>query len=71
MQNVRDGFFREILKTAKAQGFRVERTRGSHWAFIPPDPTAEIVIASATTSGDRRKSVYNILSRLRRSGYQG
>jgi predicted RNA binding protein YcfA (HicA-like mRNA interferase family) len=59
--------FRDVVKDAKRQGFRVTLTKKSHWEFLPPDPTKEIVIAPGTPSDKR--SILNLIAQLRRSGF--
>lgn len=57
---------KEIDKAARAQGFRIERTKKGHRRYIPPDPSKPIVIGSGTASDYRAEK--NLLSQLRRSG---
>ena len=55
-----------LAEIAREQGWRIERTRGGHWRFVPPDPTREIVVMSGTASDWR--AVRNFRAALRRSG---
>lgn len=55
-----------LAEIARAQGWRIERTRGGHWRFVPPDPTRDIVVMSGTASDWR--AVRNFRAALRRSG---
>jgi len=67
MARQNDGFFRNILDTAKKQGWRVERTTKGHGQFIPP--TKLPMVITGNTSGDHR-SVRHFLSQMRKSGLQ-
>lgn len=58
--------FSELRRLAKQQGWRVEPTKGSHWRFIPPDPTQRQVITAGTPSD--RRALRNIAADLKRSG---
>ena len=69
MARKNDGFFREILETAVAQGWKALRTTKGHWQFVPPTKDYPMVV-TGNTSGDQR-SVRHFLSQMRRSGYQG
>jgi predicted RNA binding protein YcfA (HicA-like mRNA interferase family) len=60
--------FKDVRKEAERQGWKVEQTRGSHWRFIPPDVTKDIVHASGTPSD--RRSLDNFIAQLRRSGFR-
>jgi hypothetical protein len=55
-----------VISGAKAQGFRVTRTKKGHWEFKAPDTRWSPVYASGTTSDWR--SVRNLISELRRAG---
>ena len=56
---------RTLRSIAEAQGWRVERTRASHFRFIPPDRTKKIVLFSPNSSP---QNVRNVYAELRRSG---
>jgi predicted RNA binding protein YcfA (HicA-like mRNA interferase family) len=57
---------RDVVKAAREQGFRVERTKSGHWVFYSPDVTKGPVYHSGTP-GDRR-AIDNLLAELRRAG---
>lgn len=56
----------DLKKTAKAQGWLVEKTSKNQNKFTPPDKTKEIVIASGTPSD--RNALKIITKMLVRSG---
>lgn len=58
--------FKDIIRYALGQGWRVEQTRSSHWKFVPPDTTKQIVVMSSTPSDHR--AIKNFIAQLRRSG---
>lgn len=58
---------KDLIAMATAQGWRIERTQGSHWKFIPPDRSKRIVILAGTPSNSR--SIKNSIADLRRSGF--
>jgi len=60
--------FDTIRRAAEAQGWIVERTKGKHWRFIPPDRTKRMVVTGGTPSDMR--SIRNFLADLRRQGFQ-
>lgn len=65
--NIRyDSKFRDLVEAAKKQGFTIERTKGNHWKFIPPDKTKVIVIVAGSPSDFR--AINKITSRLKNSG---
>jgi hypothetical protein len=57
---------RLIVKAAKEQGWREERTTKGHLRLVPPDPTKRPCVASGTP-GDAR-AIRNFLAQCRRSG---
>jgi hypothetical protein len=59
--------FRNIVKEAERQGFRVEQLRSGHWRFVPPNPSKPMVHAAGTPSD--RRAIDNLLGQLRRSGF--
>jgi predicted RNA binding protein YcfA (HicA-like mRNA interferase family) len=54
---------RQLVQAAKAAGWGVERTRGGHVRFLPPEGPA-IITAFSSRSGGRHKTK----ARLRRAG---
>lgn len=67
----RDSVTREVKdlrNLAQQAGWHVEMTKGSHWKFIPPDPSKPIVFASGTSVS--RSGIRNLRSDLRKSGLQ-
>lgn len=58
----------EFSSQAQNQDWRVEPTNSGHVKFIPPEKDKPIVIAAATTTDHRAAA--NLLSQLRRSGFQ-
>lgn len=59
----------DLIERARSQGWTVERTKSSHWKFVPPDKTKKIVIVSGTPSDPRSRK--NDMALLKRSGLQG
>ena len=57
---------KELIKTARAQGWTVQQTRKGHWWFRPPDPTAGQVLLAGTPSDHR--AWRNATAKLRRAG---
>ncbi len=57
---------KKILRAAKAQGWRIERTRKGHLRLVPPDPKAPMVIGSGNPSDHR--AIRNLLAQMKRSG---
>jgi predicted RNA binding protein YcfA (HicA-like mRNA interferase family) len=41
---------KDIVKAAKDQGFRVERTKKGHWVFYSPDTSKKPVYHAGTPS---------------------
>lgn len=66
MQFSTDGFYRDIIKLAVDQNWKVGRTSKNHLRFISPDGKG-MVITSSTASD--RKSVKNFLARMKRNGF--
>jgi predicted RNA binding protein YcfA (HicA-like mRNA interferase family) len=62
------GDLKELKRLAEAQGWRVEPTKGSHWKFIPPDKTKQMVVLPGSSCS--RVGLRNALSALKRSGLQ-
>lgn len=60
--------FKDIMRLATGQGWRVEKTQSSHWKFIPPDATKKIVVTGSTPSDHR--SIKNFLADLKRQGFK-
>lgn len=60
--------FDAIRRAAEAQGWQVERTKGRHWRFTPPDKTKRLVVTGGTPSDLR--AIRNFLADLRRQGFQ-
>lgn len=60
--------FESIRQAAVEQGWIVERTRGKHWRFVPPDKTKKMVVTGGTPSDVR--ATRNLLADLRRQGLQ-
>ena len=58
---------RDIVKAAREQGFRVDRTSKGHWVFYHPDPKVAPIYFSGTP-GDWR-AIHNLLGKLRRAGF--
>ncbi len=58
----------DIIKEARAQGWRVERTKSGHWKFTPPDKTKKPIFTGGTP-GDRR-ALRNHLAQMRRAGFR-
>lgn len=56
----------KIVKLAKKEGWRVEKTNSSHILFYPPDVDDGIVTMSSTPSSPR--NFKNILSKLKAKG---
>jgi hypothetical protein len=46
--------FRVLVEKARAQGFRVELTKGGHYKFTPPDPAQRVFYAASTPSRPSR-----------------
>jgi len=59
---------RELRIAAARQGWRVRKTNGSHFQFVPADPAQRPVYAASTPSDQRALS--NVLADLRRSGFR-
>ncbi len=59
---------KDLIKKAKKQGFRIERTKKNQTKFIPPDKAKQIVVAAGTPSDKR--AFKNLLALLRNSGFQ-
>jgi hypothetical protein len=57
----------DILTRARAQGFQVELTRGSHYKITPPDARFDPIYTSSTP-GDFR-ALRKIVGMLRKAGY--
>jgi len=58
---------KDLIRDARAQGFRVEQTAKGHWMFFPPDKTQPPVIFSGTPSDWR--SWRNSLAQLKLAGF--
>lgn len=58
--------FKDIVRLALGQGWRVEQTKSSHWKFVPPDATKKIVVTGGTPSDHR--ALKNFLADLKRQG---
>lgn len=56
--------FRQVVRIAKAQGWRVEFTKKNHVRFL--SPTGQMVVTSGTPSDHR--TVANLIGQLRRQG---
>lgn len=56
----------KLIKSARKQGWMVEKTRGGHIRFVPPDKDKPIVVSGSTPSD--RRSVLNLRAQLRRTG---
>ncbi|KXP08822.1 hypothetical protein [Tsukamurella pseudospumae] len=54
---------KDLLDTARAQGWEVSRTGSGHWRCVPPDRAAQIVIVPSTSA-----RLDNVRADLRRSG---
>ncbi len=59
--------FKEVLREAEKQGFRIERGKGGKLKLYAPDGV-NIVHASATPSD--RRAVDNFVADLRRCGFR-
>ncbi|MBA3300846.1 MAG: type II toxin-antitoxin system HicA family toxin [Thermoleophilaceae bacterium] len=59
--------FKEIIKAAKEQGWRVEPTKKGHVKFFAPDD--ENIVTAGGTPSDHR-AIANLISRLRRYGFK-
>jgi len=57
----------KVVEAAKAQGWRVEKSRGGHWRLLSPD--GEGIVYAAATPGSAR-SVQKTISHLRRFGFR-
>lgn len=60
--------FKAIIKSAEAQGFRVELSNSGHLKWFSPN--GRDVIVSGSTESDPR-GIKNHLARLRKAGYNG
>ncbi len=58
----------ELASQAREQNWTVVPTNSGHVKFIPPEKDKSLVIAAATTTDHRAAA--NLLSQLRRSGFQ-
>lgn len=56
----------ELLREARAQGWRVERTKRGHWQCYAPD--GETIVVISGTTGDRR-SLKQAIAEMRRAGF--
>ena len=65
-QNTYSSDFRDIVKEAEAQGWRLERTSKGHVKMIPPDKGPPVFTSG--TPGDYR-ALKNFLGKLRRRGF--
>jgi hypothetical protein len=61
-----DGFYRDIIKSAIEQGWKVGTTSKNHLKFI--HPTTRVMVITSGTASDHR-SVKNFLGQMRRSGF--
>lgn len=57
----------KILKAAEKQGWRVERTKKGHYKLYAPD--GKNIVTAPGTPG-RGRAVANLVSQLRRYGFQ-
>jgi len=57
---------RKIIKTAKEQGWLVEKTKNSHVRFCPPDKSRRAVYTGSTPSDKR--AFTNLIKDLERQG---
>lgn len=60
-------WLKRIAALAVSVGFRVERTKGGHVRFVPPDKTKQVVHVSGTAS-DWKRAQRNAEADLRRAG---
>lgn len=51
---------KDLVKSATAQGWRVEQLKSGHWKFYPPDKTLSAVVVGGTPSDFR--ALRNFLS---------
>jgi hypothetical protein len=58
---------RKLIRTARRQRWRVDRTRKGHYRFCPPDP-GECVITSGTPGSPR--VIRHAIANLRRAGLE-
>jgi predicted RNA binding protein YcfA (HicA-like mRNA interferase family) len=56
----------DVVRAARRQGWRVEKTKGGHWRLYSPNGRG-IVIAAGTPKGHR--SVRDTVMDLRRHGF--
>jgi predicted RNA binding protein YcfA (HicA-like mRNA interferase family) len=61
------GTVKTVLREARAMGFAIERTRGSHFKLTAPSGA---LVFAASTPSDRR-AIHNIRADLRRALRQG
>jgi predicted RNA binding protein YcfA (HicA-like mRNA interferase family) len=57
----------KVIREARRQGWKVERTRKSHWRFVPPEAGRRILVTSGTPSDHR--TMANHLARMIREGF--
>jgi predicted RNA binding protein YcfA (HicA-like mRNA interferase family) len=58
---------REILREARRQGWRVERTRGGHYMLYAPD--GKNIVVAASTPG-KQSSIRETLAEMRSYGFK-
>jgi len=56
----------QVVRAARRQGWRVEKTRNGHWKLYAPNGR-DIVVAAGTPRG--RSSVDDTIAKLRRYGF--
>jgi DNA repair protein RadC len=59
------GDYRPLISDLQHQGWRIEQTKQGHYKAFPPDPRAPMVLFSTNPHAMKQ-----VLSQLRRSGYQ-
>ncbi len=59
--------FKKIVKAAREQEWKVERTQKGHWRLIPPDSSKQIVVFGGTPSDQR--AIKNGLAVMKRQGF--
>jgi len=60
-----DAQMKKLVKTAKEQGWLIEKTENNHWMFVPPDG-GRIIYTGSTPSDSRSRR--NLIADLRRGG---
>ena len=60
--------FRDIRKSAVAQGWLVEKTKKNHWKFTPPKASHSPVFFSG--SPGEWRALANFIAALRQRGFQ-